>query len=105
MDNMYPDAGKNAPEEVKKVINEFRELPDDQRDEVLLYHILGSGTPPYKMSKEDSQYVDDSGSDNTCGNCEFIYLKLANKKHICSQIRGRIQPSGWCKLYVPGKPE
>ena len=101
----YEDAGKNASEELKKLIEEFRGLPEEDKSEKpLLYHILQSGTPPYKMSKGDSKYTDETKIESQdCENCEFIYLKLANKKYICSQIRGRVQLGGWCKLWKSAK--
>ena len=51
----YDEAGKNASEHVRQAIAEFHKLPDDvKKSTPLLYFILGSGTPEYKMSREDS---------------------------------------------------
>jgi len=98
---LYSDAGDDAPEEVKAAIERWRQMtPEERGDKPLLYWLLGSGTPPYKMSMEDSKYVDQSEVEGQyCKNCEYIYLKLANKQFICSQISGRVRPAGWCRLW------
>ncbi len=101
----YDEAGKNAPSAVQQAIAEFHNLPEAvKKNTPLLYYILGSGTPEYKMSHADSEYTDKaSNPSTTCGNCEFAYQKVINKKFICSQIRGHIQPEGWCNQWVKGK--
>jgi hypothetical protein len=102
--NLYPDAGVNAPEPIKQLIDRFRALPEDERDnKPLLYWLLGSGTPHYKMSKYDSKYTGHSQvEDETCENCQFIYYGLARKRFICSQISGPIEKEGWCRLWKTG---
>lgn len=96
----YPEAGRDAPKEVKTAIDRFREMASEDRDtDILLYWLLGSGTPPYKMSKEDSDYVDKSSGEQKCSNCEYLYEKYATGEHICSQIRGKVEPEGWCNLW------
>ena len=101
----YDQAGKNAPAAVQQAIAEFHKLPEKvKKTTPLLYYILGSGTPDYKMSQEDSEYTDQSSNPNmTCANCEFAYQKVINKKFICSQIRDHIQLEGWCNQWVKGK--
>ncbi len=101
----YPKAGQNAPESVRQAIDEFHQLPDEQKTDLpLLYHILGSGTPDYKMSKEDSEYTDTSEVEGqTCENCKSAYQRVYNQHFICSQITGGIEPAGWCRLWKPGK--
>ena len=103
--NDYPNAGlENAQPEVRKAVERFRQLPDDQKsDKVLLWWLLGSGTPQYKMSKEDSQYTDKSTSNNACASCKFMYLKEVTDQRICSQISGTVQPKGWCRLWKQSK--
>ena len=97
----YPDAGDDAPEEVKQAIQRFREMDETERDtNILLWWLLGDGTPPYKMSKEDSDYSDDTGmQEQACMNCEFLYLKPTSGEYVCSQIRGKVRPEGWCRLW------
>lgn len=97
----YPDAGENAPEEVQQAIERFREMdPDERETNVLLYWLLGDGTPSYKMSKADSQYSDDTGTDEqACVNCEYLYQKTTSGEYICSQIRGKVDPGGWCNQW------
>jgi High potential iron-sulfur protein len=102
--DMYSDAGENAPDEVKAAIQRWRNLSNAERgDKPLLYWLLGSGTPPYKMSPQEAKYTNPSEVEGQmCHNCEFAYLKIANKKFICSQISSHIQPKGWCKLWKKG---
>lgn len=97
----YPDAGINASECIKQKIEEFRALPEHlKEEEPLLYYLLGSGTPPYKMSKEDSLYADVSNVEGQyCINCIYSYYQPLRKVLICSQIRGAILKEGWCKLW------
>ena len=103
-DNLYSGTGDNAPPEVKKAILRWRELPKEERNaQPLLYWLLGSGTPPYKEAPQAADYTDESEVEGqTCANCEFAYLKIANKKFICSQISGHIKPKGWCKRWKQG---
>ena len=104
-DDPYADTGQKAPPEVQQAIQRWKDLPEQKKlDTPLLYWLLGSGTPPYKMDKGESQYTNNSEVEGqTCQNCEFTYLKISNKKFICSQISGEIKPSGWCKLWKPQK--
>lgn len=100
IDEQYKEAYDNAPAEVKAAIERFMRKPKAFRDnKPLLYFILGSGTPPYKMSKKDSLYADKSINKQNCGNCIFTYIKHVENKPICSQIRGTIKLAGWCKLW------
>lgn len=98
----YPKAGpEKAHPGVQKAVEEWRNLPAEKQKEIpLLYWLLGTGTPAYKMSKQDSDYQDEPKGDQKCLNCEFIYHKLANDSYICSQIRGHVEVDGWCRLWV-----
>lgn len=100
IEEQYIDAYNKAPEETKRAIERFMKLPKKVRDwKPLLYYVLGSGTPPYKMSKKDSAYTDNSTKKQNCANCIFTYIKYVENKPICSQIRGTIKLQGWCKLW------
>ncbi len=102
----YPNAGKHAPDKVKEAVEEFRNTPLNKykKNRPLLYHILGTGTPDYKMSKSDSDYTNKSPyNSKCCANCASLYLRILNKHLICSQIQGNIKKSGWCKLWNQGK--
>jgi hypothetical protein len=100
IDEQYKEAYESAPEETRKSIQAFMSKPKAFRDKKpLLYYVLGSGTPPYKMSKKDSLYVDNSTKRQKCSNCIFTYIKYVDNKPICSQIRGTIKLGGWCKLW------
>ena len=100
--HLYPDAGEDAPKEVKRAIDRFRRLPIAQRKEQpLLYWLLGEGTPDYKMSKLDSAYQEEPNGKQQCSNCEFAYKKVVRDQFICSQISGDIKPKAWCKLWKP----
>lgn len=87
--------------EVKEAVERFRNMDEEERDtNILLYWLLGSGTPPYKMSQEDAQYSDNAGTQETaCANCEFFYQKVPTGEYICSQIRGKVRPEGWCNQW------
>lgn len=101
----YEDTGANAPKGVQVEIEKWKRLPDEEKAaKPLLYHLLGSGTPPYKMDPAEADYKEKSEvKGEACGNCEFTYLKISNKKFICSQISGHITPAAWCRLWKPQK--
>ena len=102
-DYVYPKAGVNANPLVKKAITEFRNLPNEVKEQKpLLYWLLGSGTPPYKMSKKDSAYQGKPYRGQNCGNCRFTFMRVLNKELICSQIEGNVEIEHWCKLWVGG---
>jgi hypothetical protein len=102
-ENIYPNAGLNANPYIKKAIREFRKLPNDVKSQKpLLYWLLGSGTPPYKMTKKDSNYMGKSYRGQNCGNCRFTFMRWINKELICSQIQGNIELDHWCRLWVSG---
>ena len=99
----YRNAGIQANEYVKQAIQEFRKLPLIQRaKKPLLYWLLGSGTPPYKMSKRDSNYLERTVKGQNCGNCRFTFQRYVNKEFICSQIQGNVKLNHWCRLWVSG---
>jgi len=102
MANDYKQAYKKAPLEVKEMIKKYRRMPSSYKSQhPLLYFILNSGTPPYKMSKRDSRYTDKSKRiGEECINCRFAYWQPLRKHLICSQIRGTIKAPGWCKLWL-----
>lgn len=99
------DIPENAPEEVKSLIRTFLETDPENRDtDVLLWYVLGTGTPPYKMSKKDSAYTDVANDPKySCATCEYLYLKVNTGEYICSQIRGEVKPSGWCNQFTTSK--
>lgn len=102
-DYFYPKAGLNANPLIKKAINQFRRLPNEVKAEKpLLYYLLGSGTPPYKMSKKDSHYQGKPFRGQNCGNCRFTFMRWINKELICSQIAGNVELDHWCKLWMNG---
>ncbi len=96
---------EEAQPEVKDAIERFYS-EEDPEEKVLMYWLFGKGTPDFKMPKEYAQYTDESEEEGqTCGNCEFRYLKEANGKLVCSQVgKGldggdAIERAGWCKLW------
>ena len=118
----YEKAGAKADSRVKQLIADFHKLPDTVKAKTpLLYWILKSGTPAYKMSPEDSEYVDKTANEEQwCGNCEFLYSsmgKLGLKEYdgkqieeqknkiqtICSQVSGDVKLAGWCRLWKKAK--
>ena len=100
----YSTALKNAPKWIKEAYSEFQKLSDDEKKKTpFLYFVLGKGkgTPPFKMSKKDSGYVDPSANPKfICGNCIFYYINPVNKTGVCSQIRGNVEYDAYCKLWV-----
>ena len=97
----YPNAGRNAPPEIKAYIKRFDKFsPKEKAKSPLLYRILGSGTYDYKISQKDAEYTDNSKVEGqTCANCEYAYQKVTSKKYICSWVTNTIKPSGWSKYW------
>jgi hypothetical protein len=101
----YPKAGQNAPAGVKQEIENYNKLPPEKKVELpLLWWLLGSTTQDYKMSKKDALYTEESKTKNQkCGNCKYAYKHLVSDIHICSVMRGQIEPEGWCRLWEKGE--
>ena len=99
--HMYPGAGVAAPPGVQVEIAKFRALPVETRKKIpLLYYLLGDGTPPSKMDKEDVSYTDKSTvKGQTCGNCQRAYQHVLSKEYICDWMGGEIVPPGWCSVW------
>lgn len=82
----------------------YRRLPTavpgvDKSQMPALYTLLGSGTPPLKMDKEDAAYQDRPVGKQRCDNCSSAYRNLVSGDVICSQVCGVIEPQGWCRLW------
>ena len=103
----YSEALKNAPKWIKEAYSEFEKLSEkEQKKTPFLYFVLGKGkgTPPFKMSKKDSGYVNPSKNSNfVCGNCIFYYYNPVKKISVCSQVRGNIAYDAYCPLWVGKK--
>lgn len=98
--NLYPQAGVSAQPEVQYAIERFRQKPDRERAQLpLLYWLIGSSTPPYKMSKPDAKYVDPSPVAQKCENCRHSWASVKHGFHICALITGRIEGSATCRLW------
>lgn len=105
MTEPYPDAGieGKAQPEVVAAVERFRDLPAKAQARLpLLYWLLGSGTPAYKMSKEAGAYgpTPSDRKGEICGNCRFAYARVLNGQLICSHIEGDIAWKAWCRLWV-----
>ena len=104
----YKEAITNAPIWVKKAYEEFEKLPlKKQQATPFLYFLLGKGkgTPPFKMSKPESNYKPVSTNpDFICGNCVYYYWHVTKKRGICSQIRGQVNLKGICRLWDADYP-
>jgi hypothetical protein len=100
----YNEALKNSPIWVKAAWSQFQKQPKkEQQKTPFLYFLLGKGkgTPPFKMSKRDSNYKDPStNKDFICGNCIFYYTNPVKKIGVCSQIRGNVDYDAICRLWV-----
>lgn len=97
----YPRTpAEDAQPEVKEAVERFREEVDTElkENEPLLYWLLGSGTPPYKMEKADADYDIEPYEGQKCGNCEFYYEGV-DGGGVCSQVRGDIKRQHWCRLW------
>ena len=102
--NDYPKAGHPpAQPEVQRAVRRFRSLPVAQQERVpLLYWLLGSGTPPYKMAPEDANYVDPGENpEQTCANCAHAWQNPGTGIMICAMIEGPIAPAAWCRFWEP----
>lgn len=82
----------------------YRRLPvvspeGDKSQMPFLYSLLGSGTPPTKMSREDSSYQLKPVGKQRCENCSSAYSQVVSGELICSQISGTIEPQAWCALW------
>lgn len=95
-----------VPDGVKQALRTWEEEAEDKENRPLLYWLLGGeeggvGTPPYKMSQEQAEYTDQANDPGaSCATCEFLYQKTTTGEHVCSKIRGRVEPEGWCKLWT-----
>jgi hypothetical protein len=100
----YKDALINSPFWVQYAYDEYEKLPIEiQKQTPFLYFLLGKGkgTPPFKMSKKDSDYHEVGKNPNyICGNCIFYYINPVKKIGVCSQIRGNVAFKAWCRLWV-----
>lgn len=92
----YQDAYNAAPEATKAAILDALQDVDD--DTPLLYAVLGSGTPPFKMPKEAADYRDEPDGGERCANCEFFYVG-ADGDAICAKVRGGVRGAHWCRLW------
>lgn len=100
-------AREKAPQSVQDRIEEYDKLSKEQKEKIpLLYWILGTGTPAYKMSKKDSHYIEESDVPNQdCANCKYLYWNVSRERYICSQIRGEVVEEAWCHLWAPFESE
>lgn len=74
--------------------------PIDKTQVPMLYSLLGSGTAPLKMSKDDAAYQGrPHPSGQKCGNCSSAYQNVVSGDVVCSQVSGTIELSGWCRLW------
>jgi len=100
----YEEALKDSPIWVKQAYSEFNKLPVSiQNKTPFLYFLLGKGkgTPPFKMSKSDSNYKHPSSNkDFICGNCIFYYVNPVKDVKLCSQIRGLVKYDAICRLWI-----
>lgn len=106
---MYPGLEKKVHPKVIPILEEFRLLPFLGRaKDAFLYYLLRDGTPSVKMRLVDTNYVEASVvPGQTCGNCEFAYLKYFTKdsqseRVICSKVEDDIVPAGWCDRWQKG---
>ena len=94
---------------IKQLLYKFRMLPEDKKSRTpFLWWLLDISTANFKMSKEDSSYVDKSQTaDQICANCKSMYYNQG--QYICDQVgmdesgNDLVKLGGWCKLWKQGK--
>jgi hypothetical protein len=83
----------------------YRHLPSaapgiEKTQVPMLYALLGSGTPPLKMAREDAAYQEEPhASGQRCSNCSSAYKNAVSGDTVCSQVSGSIEPEAWCRLW------
>jgi len=91
-----------APEAVEFLERMEREGYDpSEEDEALLYELLGTGTPEWKMSKEDADYKQEPEGSEICANCQYYYVGT-DGEGVCSKVRGQVYAEHWCRLWDAG---
>lgn len=100
---LYSAAREVAKENPELAALVDRLLANPNPDIPLLYQVLRSSTPLWKMSKPDSNYGP-AESQQSCGNCSSGWQNVLDRKLvICSQVSGRIQTADWCRLWNQGR--
>lgn len=99
----YTDALKDAPEWIKMAYQEYRMKGEDYMSKnPFLWFVLGDGkgTPPFKMTKKQSKYIDPTPYPNLrCDNCRYYYVQPLRKIAVCSWIRGNVDAGAFCKFW------
>ena len=94
-----------GPTLVQGYIQLYRRLPDElpgiEKSQIpALYALLGTGTPPLKMAKEDAAYQDKPHpSGQHCDNCSSAYRNVVTNDIVCSQVEGEVSSESWCRLW------
>ena len=99
LDRGYHKALADAPAWIQEAWAGYIKLSVMDRIKVpFLYFVLNQGTPQFKAPPRLAFYSRVSPVEGfTCSNCPYAYEKVATRGHfICSQIRGIIEPEGWC---------
>jgi hypothetical protein len=103
MENNYEGALKNSPEWIKKAYKEYEKMGQEYMDKTpFLWFVLGDkkGTPPYKMTKKQSKYIDPTPYPNLrCDNCRYYYYQPLRKLGVCSWVRGDVDRDAFCKFW------
>lgn len=103
---LYPEAGSGASSGVLRDLEELRKLPVEERGQSPAWvHLLGpEGTPPYKMTKLEVAYTDESPYQQNCANCIRSYTHNTTGVSICDWMRGVVDPKGWCRVWKEPMP-
>ena len=97
----YAKALADAPSWIQEAWTGYGLLSVMDRVKVpFLYYVLGQGTLQFKAPPRLALYMPISPIKGfSCSNCPYAYEKVAGRGHfICSQIRGVIEPEGWCVI-------
>lgn len=97
---LYEGVEKTARPGVQEEIRKFRELSMEERSQIPLWAwLLGAGTPPFKMTKVEAAYVEESPYESNCANCRHAYTQHTSGVMICNWMRGEIKPEAWCRVW------
>ena len=107
----YPGLEEKLTPEMAAILEKFRKEPLETRKNVpFLWYAIGTSTAFLKMSKEDSEYVEESQTEGqTCANCQHIYQHgVSGENYVCDQVGvdeggqdDSIAKEGWCRLWAP----
>ena len=106
--NQYKGIEKGLDSKLIDLINEYRDLSEEEKEkQPLLWWLLKKSTAYYKFRKEVADYIDKSQNPDTiCGNCTRLYEHITSRTYICDWVgfddkgNDNIAFDGWCKYWT-----